>query len=1040
MRPSSTGLPELAVKRPLLIAVLNILIIIAGLAALFGIEVRELPDVDRPIVGVNATYRGAAPETVDAEVTSVLEGAIARVSGVREINSSSEENSARIRIEFNPGVDLDIAASDVREALSRVTRQLPDRVEDIFVSKADNDAQPVISLAVVAPGYREDALTRIIDTDIAPEILSIEGVASVQEFGARERQMRVVLDPLRLSRFGLTVTDVADALRQAPFDVPVGSFRSEDQELIVRAEATAATPELIKSVIIRDNTRIGDVAEVVLAPADAVNLLRLDGQPIIGLGIIRQAQSNTIEISNAVKTRVAQLNERFDDIELVITSDDALFIRASVREVLTSLLITIAIVILTIWVFLGSWKATLVPSVAIPVSLIGTVAGIWLLGFSINLLTLLALVLATGLIVDDAIVVLENIQRKQTQGLKRRAAAAIGARQVFFAVVATTAVLIAVFVPISFLPSTTGRLFREFGFVLSLSVIISSFVALSLAPAIAAKFRFKPLGSDEDTSPLAPLGRALGGAYARALKGCFAHPVLTVGASLLVAAGAILALMQIESELVPPEDRGRVEVFATGPDGVGLAFMERQSDQMEAILQPLRDSGVIASVYTIVGRYDPNRVGITAQLAPWEQRDMSQQDVIDELRGPMSAIPGSRVSVFARGSLDTGRGFRSGLQVALTGGDYEEIYTAARALAARIEQDSTILSNSEISYQPTQPQLSVQVDRRRAADLDVPLDEISTTLRAMVGGEDVVDLNVQDQAIPIILESETSAIENPSDLRNLFVRSRSGQLVPVSSLTTIVEEGVAAELDRVEQRRAIEVESDIAPGVTLADAIAEMKRLADGTVPDGIGMLFQGEAATLQESSRELSVTYAFALIIVLLVLIAQFESLTSPLIVMLIIPFGLAAAVFALYFTGISLNIYSQIGLILLIGLMAKNGILLVEFADQLRNAGRTVREAAFEAATIRARPIVMTVVSTMLGALPLIISSGAGAEARGAIGWVVFGGLGLAAAFTLFLTPLLYLGIAGFSEERFRQEAALSEELEEASRRVSRTGGPSG
>ena len=1039
MNTSSSGLPELAVKRPLLIGVLNVLIIIAGLAALFGIEVRELPDVDRPIVSVRATYPGAAPETVDAEVTSVIEGAVARVSGVRDINSASEENSSRIRVEFNPGVDLDIAASDVREALSRVTRELPDRVEDVFVTKADNDANPVISLAVVAPTYREDELTRIINTDIAPEILSIDGVATVQEFGSRERQMRVVIDPLRLSRFGLTVTDVADALRQAPFDVPVGSFRSADQELIVRAEATAATPELIKSVIIRDNTRIGDVAEAVLAPADATNLLRLDGQPIIGLGVVRQAQSNTIEISDAVKRKVAQLNKRFDDIEIVVTSDDALFIRASVREVLTSLLITIAIVIATIWLFLGSWRATLVPSVAIPVSLIGTVAGIWVLGFSINLLTLLALVLATGLIVDDAIVVLENIQRKQGQGLKRRAAAAIGARQVFFAVIATTAVLVAVFVPISFLPSTTGRLFREFGFVLSLSVIISSFVALSLAPAIAAMFRFKEVGDTRQTT-LMRFGNALNGGYARSLEVCLRHPFVTLIGSVLVAGGAVFALMQIDSELVPDEDRGRVEVFATGPDGVGLAFMERQSDQMESIMQPLRDSGVIASIYTIVGRYDPNRVGITAQLAPWEQRDMSQQQVIEALRGPMSEIPGSRVSVFARGSLDSGGGFRSGLEVALTGGDYDEIYSAARALASRIEQDAQYLSNPEISYQPTQPQLSVRVDRRRAADLDVPLDEISTTLRAMVGGEDIVDLNVQDQAIPIILEAETSAIESPADLRNLFVRSRAGQLVPVSSLTTIVEEGVAAELDRVEQRRAIEVESDVAPGVPLAEAIAELERLAAETLPDDIGMLLQGEAATLQESSRELSITYAFALVIVLLVLIAQFESLTSPIIVMLIIPFGLAAAVYALLLTGITLNIYSQIGLILLIGLMAKNGILLVEFADQLRNAGRSVREAAFEAATIRARPIVMTVVSTMLGALPLIISSGAGAEARGAIGWVVFGGLGLAAAFTLYLTPVLYLGIARFSEERFRKAAALAEELEEASRRVSKAGGPSG
>jgi len=1024
MKASRTGLPELAVKRPLLVTVLNLLIVIAGLAAFLGLDVRELPDVDRPIVSVRASLPGGAPETIDAEVTSVLESAVARVSGVKEIRSASEENSGRIRVEFSPGIDLDTAASDVREAVNRVARQLPDRVEDIFVTKADDDARSIITLAVISDVYSEEELTRIIDTDISPEILTIDGVAALQEYGTRLRQMRVVVDPLRLSRFGLTISDVRDALAQAPFDVPVGSFRSADQELIVRAQATAATPALIKDVVISGATKIGDIADVTLAPADATNLLRLDGQPVIGLGVVRQAQSNTIKISNDVKVKVKQLNTRLDDLEIRVTSDEAVFIQNSVQEVVFSLFLTVLIVVATIWIFLGSWKATLIPATVIPVALIGTLAGIWAFGFSINLLTLLALVLATGLIVDDAIVVLENIQRQQADGMKRRPAAAIGARQVFFAVVATTAVLIAVFVPISFLPSTTGRLFREFGFVLALSVAISSFVALSMVPAIAARIDFS---SEHGFKFLTRFGGKLNGAYEKILSSCLRHPIITVAISLIAFGGAAFLATVIDQELVPEEDRGRVEVFATGPDGVGLSYMERQADQIDAVLQPYLDSGEISSLFTVVGRYDPNRIGITATLAPWEERTRSQQDIIEELTEPLSRIPGSRVSVFGRGSL-TGGGNRDGLEVALTGGDYPAIYEATRELAEAIETRSDILSNAEISYQPTQPQLSIQIDRRRAADLEVPLDELSLTLRTMVDGEDVVDLNVRDQAIPIILEAQTTAIESPSDLRNLFVRSSNGSLIPVSSLTTIVEEGVAAQLDRFGQRRAIEVESDVAPGVPLAEAIAEIDRLGDEILPDGISMILRGEAATLEESSRDLLITYGFAVLIVLLVLVAQFEGLTSPIVVMLSVPFGLAAAVYAVFLTGGSLNIYSQIGLILLIGLMAKNGILLVEFADQLRSEGRSVREAVYEAAIIRSRPIVMTVISTALGALPLILSTGAGAEARDAIGWVIFGGLGLAAAFTLFLTPVIYLGVARFSRSTGESHKALSQEMDEA------------
>ena len=470
-----------------------------------------------------------------------------------------------------------------------------------------------------------------------------------------------------------------------------------------------------------------------------------------------------------------------------------------------------------------------------------------------------------------------------------------------------------------------------------------------------------------------------------------------------------------------------IEVDATGPDGVGLDFMDRELDEIEVVLQPYLESGEIQSTFSIVGRYDPNRVRVTAQLADWSERDRSQTAIVEALNDPLREIPGSRTNARGRGTLSFGGGGGGNIEVALTGGEYDNIFQSALALSEAIDTGSQILSNPDISYQPTQPQLSVQIDRQRASDLGVDLDDVAQSLRAMIGGDDIVDLNVGDQAVPIFLTSEAVAVTNPSDLRNLYVRTENGGLVPLSSITRIVEQGVAAELDRTEQRRAIELEANIAEGVPLQEAIDEIERLAAESVAEDIDILLQGEAESLEETSNDVLMTYLFALVIVFLVLVAQFESLTSALVVLLTVPFALAAAILALFLSGVSLNIYSQIGLVMLIGLMAKNGILIVEFADQLRHQGRSVREAAEEAAAIRLRPIGMTLISTVIGAVPLILASGAGAEARQSIGWVILGGLGIAGVFTLFLTPVTYLGIARFGQPRSVDLARLQEEIED-------------
>ena len=1028
----TNDLPSLSIRRPVLIVVLNLLIAIAGLAALSGLEVRELPDVDTPTVTVTASYPGASPETVDAEVTSRLEGAVARVSGVKNIYAQSEENSARVRVEFRPGINLEDAANETRESVSRVQRQLPEDVEQVSIIRADNDAQAVVSLAISSNTLDMETLTERVDTDVAPLFLSIPGVADVSLSGDRARVLRVSVDPLRLTSFGLSMTDIADALVLAPFDVPAGSIQSADQALIVRADATSVSAQDVGDIVVSGDIRINDVASVYFGPADSSSVVRLDGQPVIGVGVIRQASSNTIEISDEVLAMVADLDKRFTDMDIVVTADDAEFIRDSVKEVVVSLSLTVALVVVTLLVFIGSWRATIVPALSIPVSLAGALGIIWAMGFSINILTLLALVLATGMIVDDAIVVSENIQRRRGMGLGARAAAVVGTREGFFAVIATTAVLASVFIPIAFLPSTAGRLFREFGGVLAGAVIISSFVALSLVPALTARLAVKKQKqSGFFHATFGRFGHACLRVYQYTLVKALKYAWLVGVLSLLAGGGAYLLAKNIDNELLPSEDRGTIRIFARGPDGAGLNFMDRQAEKMEEMLLPYVENGTIDSIYTVVGRWDPNIVFITAPLQHWDDRDKSLQDVVSEIRPGLQNIPGAPGNAFGGNSLNL-RGQGGGLEIALTGDTYDNIHKAAMAFAATLESELPELGRPRVSYDPTQPQMRVNIDRRRAEELGVPLSDIASTLTAAVNGDDIADLNVGDQAIPIMLQTNNRSTVNPSDLTNLYVKSNDGNLIPLSSLAYITEEGVAAELERQAQRRAIKVEMELPEDIPLSEVVENVRTLAQQNLPDGIGLVFLGEAQTYEETSQQVALTYVLAFVIVLLVLAAQFESVNSAVVVMLTVPFGIAAAIYALYLTSTSINIYSQIGLVMLIGLLAKNAILLIEFADQLRDKGLSVYDAIVEAGKVRLRPIMMTLVSTILGGLPLILSTGAGAEARNAIGWVVFGGLGIAVVFTLYLTPVLYLALARFTKPRADETDRLEREMEAAGEHV--------
>ena len=1020
MMPNFSGLPALAVRRPTLIVVLNLLIVIAGLAAILGVEVRELPDVDRPVVMVRAFFDGASPETMDAEVTSVIEGAVARVNGVKNINAASEEHNMRVRAEFATNVDLDVAANDVREAVAAIERRLPEGVEDVTVTKADVDSRPIIRLALVSDRLPQEALTRLAEDDVSSELSGIPGVATVNLFGRQEEVLRIVVDPMKLARFSLTIDDVARVVRGASLDIPAGSFKSDDHMLLVRADASVWKPGEIEELALRGATRLGDVAQAFYGPADPLNNSLLNGRKVVGLGIIRRAKSNTIEISDAVDAAIARLNRRLKEAELVKISDDARFIRSSVREVVTTLAIAVAVVIAVIFVFMGALRPTLLPAATIPVALIGTIAAIYLLGFSINILTLLAIVLATGMIVDDAIVVIENIQRQRGLGLQPLAAAVVGTRQVFFAVLATTATLISVFLPIAFLPSMAGRLFTEFGIVLAIAVAISSFVALTLCPMLASRL---PESETKLPAPLAWIGGILTKAYRRVLEFTLQARLLVLGGMALVALTAIDIYRTIDEELLPKEDRGAIIIMMQGPDGVGLDYMDRQAVQAEALLEPLLERGEIENVFSIVGRWDLNRNYIIAPLTDWGAR-RSQLDIAKSLRGPLKAIPGATARIRTPNSLNLRRAGGK-LEFALTGSNYADIAAAADTFLAAMHERAPQLEDPEIEYQQTQPQLTVRVDRRKAEDLNVSVDAISATLRAMVERLEVTELNVNDRSIPILLESASGTIDDPRDLHNLFVRAGNGELLPLSAFVTLEEAGIAAELDRTGQKRAIEIDTGLRDGTSLREGMAAVEALANEVLPAGIGLRFINEAATLDDTSNEVAITFGIAVLVVLLVLAAQFESVLSALVIVLTVPFGLAAAVFALKLTGTTLNIYSQIGLVMLVGLMAKNGILVVEFADQLRDRGRSVAEAIREAAMVRLRPVIMTMLSTVLGALPLVLASGAGAEARQAIGWVVFGGLGIATVFTLILIPVIYSLLAPLARPRAHAGVRLDREL---------------
>lgn len=1023
------GATALFVRRPVLALVLNLLIIVAGLAGLYGAEVRELPDVDRPVVTITTDFTGAGPETVDRELTALIEGAVARVQGVSTISSTSSFGRSRVTVEFTEATDLAVAASDIRDSLGRIANNLPEDAEEPRIVKADANSDPVMRLAVTSDTMSVEDMTVLVEDEVIDRLAAVPGVADVAIYGDRDKIFRIDVDQSRLASYGLSIANLQQTLANVAYDVPAGSLTANSQDIVVRATADVSTPEDFESLRINERVTVGEIATVTLGPDTGQSALSANGKTGIGLGIIRQAESNTLEISAGVRAAVEQLGPVLPQgIEIRVTSDDARFIRGAIDEVEHALLLSVIIVVIIIFLFLLDWRATIVPAATLPVALIGTAAAIYMAGFSINILTLLALVLATGMVVDDAIVVLENIVRKRNEGLGPRAAAVVGTREVFFAVVATTATLAAVFIPISFLPGQAGGLFREFGFVLAFSVMLSGIVALTLGPMLASRL----IKGHDETAPSPAAGKiasGLGGRMFRLYEGLL-HKALNAPLVIVVVAGLISAVsvtmfLTVPRELTPPEDRSVVLLRISAPQGVSLDFTRSRMRDIERSLVPLRESGELRNVFSIAGQGGSANSGfMVLSLAPWDERTRNQREIATDIGQLTKQVPGLRVFTVQPNSLGI-RGGGLGLQFAILGSNYAEIANAAKKVTETLEADGRF-QQVRMSYETTQPQLSVSIDRERASDLGIDIDGLAEAMQALLDGREVAQVFIEDRSYPVKLVSATAPINDPTDLESIYISAGGGRNVPMSTIATLTEKAVAPDLRREEQLRSVSITAGLTEGYAIGDAYDDVLEMAEPLLPPGARVIPLAEAATLGQSSRDLAFTFAIAVVVILLVLAAQFESFVSALIIMATVPVGLACAVFALVATGGSLNVYSQIGLVLLVGVMAKNGILIVEFANQLRNRGRSVREAVEQASLIRLRPVMMTMISTVLGALPLVVASGAGAEARIALGWIMVGGLGLATLATLFLTPVAYLLLAGFSKPSAEEEALLHKELE--------------
>jgi multidrug efflux pump len=1007
-------LSDVSVRRPVLATVLSLLLVAFGLVAFDRLPLREYPDIDPPVVSVDTVYPGAAANVVETRITQLIEDRIAGVEGIETIESVSEDGRSTITIEFSIGRDIDGAANDIRDRVSGILDQLPVEAEPPDIQKVDSNEDVIMWLNLVSDRMTVPELTDYARRYLVDRFSVLDGVARVRVGGNQTYAMRVWLDRNALAARGLTVADIETALRAENVELPAGSVESLERQFSVRTERSFQTPDQFARLVIARGedgylVRLGDVARVELGTEEDRTVFRGNGVPMIGLGIIKQSTANTIAVADRAKAEMARINPSLPEgMEIKQSFDTSVFVRDAIKEVYKTLGIAIGLVVLVIFLFLGSVRAMLVPAVTVPVSLVATFTVLLALGFSVNILTLLALVLAIGLVVDDAIVVLENIHRRMEQyGETRLVAAYRGTRQVGFAVVATTVVLVAVFVPIAFLQGDVGRLFTEFALTMAAAVTFSTFVALSLSPMLASKIlpedhRRASLSAGVDWV-FARIRRGYGMLLRFFLRQKWIVVLMFVG----TIAGAWWLFQQIPQEYAPKEDRGAFFLLVNGPEGASFSYMEDYMDEIERRLLPYAESGeairVLMRTPRGFGGGDSFNTGIVIMvMAPFGER-RSSWVVMDEIRAKLADLPGVRAFPVMRQGF--GARIAKPIQFVIGGGTYEELAAWRDLLLAEIDKTNPGLIGIDWDYKETKPQLRVDIDYDRAADLGVTVSTIGRTLETMLGSRKVTTYIDAGEEYDLILEGEREAQRTPASLQNIYVRSeRSGELIPLSNLVRVSEMADSNSLNRYNRLRAITIEANLADDLALGDALAYLEDLVAEHLPEQAIVDYKGQSQDFRGAGGGILFVFLLGIAVVYLVLAAQFESWVHPLVIMLTVPLAMAGALLGLWLTDQTLNIYSEIGLIMLVGLSAKNGILIVEFANQLRDQGQAFRDALLEAADVRLRPIIMTGITTAAGSIPLLISTGAGAETRTVIGTVILAGVLAATLFTLFVVPVAY------------------------------------
>ena len=1000
---------EVTVNRPVFAIVLSLFVILIGLASYDKLTIREYPDIDRPVVTVSTVYTGASSKILERDVTEIIEDSLAGISGIREITSESRDEFSKIRIEFTLETDIDTAASDVRDKVSRVSALLPDDAQSPRIAKSDADAQAIMWI-----GFSSDILTSIqlndyLDRNIVDRLSIQPGVASITIGGERKYSVRIWVDPEEIASRDLTILEVINSIKNENIERGAGRFESTQREIGVKLDSKLKTLEDYNKVVIRhfgdSKIYLSDVARIEIGPESERGFLRANKKSAIGLGIVRQTKSNVLDVADSIREELDLIRPSLpESIDMTIGYDQSKFVNESISEIRFALTVSMILVILIIYYFLSSKAITIIPAVTIPISIIGTFFIIYVFGYSLNVLTFLALVLAIGLIVDDSIVVMENIKRRIENGEDNYSAAINGAKQITFVVIATTLVLVSVFLPLSFMGGKTGRLFIEFGVVLSFAVIISSFIALTLTPMMCSKLiEKKQVATDRK------LFNDFKKFYEISLVSSQNKPKIVYSVTIIFILVSILLFQFIPKELAPSEDRGIFIVSVNAPEGSSLEYTNTMVQKVENVLEKYVDRGEIQTVFAIVApgfSGEPGNVNsafIFASLTSWDERSRHQKDIVQEIFPQLITMPGAMIFTINPPSLGQSP-FKSPVRFVISGTDYGLVGDWGKQI--KNLSDDIGLRNARIDYKVDKPRLNLKINRDQASNLGVSADDIAVTLDALYASTRVTNFSKDGFTYNVILKADDKYLSNERNLDNIFIKSSmSKQLIPISNLVDKTTEATSKSLKRVNRVPSVTLSASIAPGASLGKILNDLTKASRDILPSNAQISYAGTSKEYFETGYKLELTILLAILVVYLVLSAQFESFRNPLIIILTVPITMTAGIYSLFVSGSSMNVYSQIGFLMLIGLIAKNGILVVEFANQLKKDGMKIAEAIIQSSIIRFRPVVMTTISTLLGAIPLILSTGAGAESRFAMAVVVFGGIALASFITLYLIPALYL-----------------------------------